>query len=49
MKLSDKILMLRKKEGMSQEQLADKPMEYEILVEWLRKAKQYNGFYIYGI
>lgn len=29
--------------------LADKPMEYEILVEWLRKAKQYNGFYIYGI
>ena len=29
--------------------LADKPMEYEILVDWLRKAKQYNGFYIYGI
>ncbi|MEG0913979.1 MAG: hypothetical protein RSG53_10290 [Oscillospiraceae bacterium] len=27
----------------------EKPVEYEILVEWLNKAKRYNGFYILGI
>ena len=27
----------------------EKPVEYEILVEWLNKAKTYNGFYILGI
>ena len=26
-----------------------KPMEYEVLVEWLNKAKEYNGFYILGV
>lgn len=26
-----------------------KPMEYEVLVEWLNKAKEYNGFYILGL
>ena len=26
-----------------------KPQEYEILLEWLEKAKNYNGFYILGI
>ena len=27
----------------------EKPTDYESLVEWLNKAKQYNGFYILGI
>ena len=27
----------------------EKPKDYEILVEWLRKSKAYNGFYILGI
>ncbi len=26
-----------------------KPKEYEILIEWLNKAKEYNGFYILGL
>lgn len=26
-----------------------KPTDYEILTEWLNKAKKYNGFYILGI
>lgn len=26
-----------------------KPMDYEILIEWLNKAEKYNGFYILGI
>lgn len=26
-----------------------KPMNYEVLIEWLDKAKEYNGFYILGI
>ncbi len=25
------------------------PKEYELLVEWLSKAKEYNGFFILGI
>ena len=29
--------------------LADKPKDYEILIEWLNKAKKYSGFYILGI
>lgn len=28
---------------------ADKPIDYELLIDWLRKAKEYNGFYILGI
>lgn len=27
----------------------DKPLDYITLVEWLTKAKEYNGFYILGI
>lgn len=27
----------------------EKPTDYEILAEWLRKSKEYNGFYILGI
>lgn len=27
----------------------EKPTDYKTLVEWLNKAKQYNGFYILGI
>lgn len=27
----------------------DKPADYEILVDWLIKSKEYNGFYILGI
>ena len=27
----------------------EKPIDYEPLVEWLKKAKQYNGFYILGL
>ena len=27
----------------------EKPMDYEILLNWLNKAKVYNGFYILGI
>ena len=27
----------------------NKPIDYMILVEWLTKAKEYNGFYILGI
>lgn len=26
-----------------------KPVDYEFLIEWLNKAKQYNGFYILGV
>ena len=26
-----------------------KPSDYKTLVEWLKKAKEYNGFYILGI
>ncbi len=26
-----------------------KPIDYEILIEWLNKAEKYNGFYILGI
>ena len=26
-----------------------KPMEYEFLVDWLIKAKEFNGFYILGL
>lgn len=26
-----------------------KPLDYETLVEWLNKSKDYNGFYILGI
>lgn len=29
--------------------LESKPTDYEILIEWLYKAKYYNGFYILGI
>ncbi len=29
--------------------IATKPKEYEVLVEWLNKAKEYNGFYILGL
>ena len=29
--------------------LETKPVDYEPLVEWLNKAKQYNGFYILGL
>lgn len=29
--------------------IQEKPMDYEILVEWLGKAKEYNGFYILGL
>ena len=27
----------------------DKPMNYEMLVEWLKQVKDYNGFYILGM
>ena len=27
----------------------DKPKEYETVIEWLIKAKDYNGFYILGV
>ena len=27
----------------------EKPIDYQILLEWLSKADQYNGFYILGI
>ena len=27
----------------------EKPADHESLVEWLNKAKQYNGFYILGL
>ena len=27
----------------------EKPVDYEALVEWLNKARQYNGFYILGL
>lgn len=29
--------------------LKDKPLDYITLVEWLTKAKEYNGFYILGV
>lgn len=29
--------------------LRNKKTDYEILIEWLNKAKSYNGFYILGI
>ena len=28
---------------------ADKPIDYKTLIEWLEKAREYNGFYILGI
>ena len=28
---------------------ATKPKDYEILVDWLSNAKEYNGFYILGL
>lgn len=28
---------------------AKKPLDYEILIKWLNKSKEYNGFYILGI
>lgn len=27
----------------------DKPIDYKLLTDWLKKAKVYNGFYILGI
>lgn len=27
----------------------DKPSDYQSLIEWLNKAKEYNGFYVLGI
>lgn len=27
----------------------DKPVDYELLTDWLKRAKVYNGFYILGI
>lgn len=27
----------------------DTPTDYEVLIEWLIKSKEYNGFYILGI
>jgi len=27
----------------------ERPMDYEVLIEWLTKAKEYNGFYILGM
>jgi hypothetical protein len=27
----------------------EKPSDYRTLIEWLTKAKEYNGFYILGI
>ena len=27
----------------------EKPTEYEVIIEWLNKSKEYNGFYILGI
>lgn len=27
----------------------NKPLDYETLIEWLNKAKQYNGFYVLGM
>lgn len=27
----------------------DKPSDYQRLIEWLNKAKEYNGFYVLGI
>ena len=29
--------------------ITTEPMEYEVLVEWLIKAKEFNGFYILGL
>lgn len=29
--------------------LRNKPADYEVLIEWLKKAQRYNGFYILGI
>ena len=26
-----------------------KPLDYEVLLDWLNKSKEYNGFYILGI
>ena len=26
-----------------------KPIDYSVLIDWLERAKQYNGFYILGI
>ena len=27
----------------------ERPVDYEVLVDWLNNAKEYNGFYILGI
>ena len=29
--------------------MENKPEEYEILLEWLEEAENYNGFYIFGV
>lgn len=29
--------------------LKEKPSEYEVLAQWLERARRYNGFYILGI
>lgn len=29
--------------------IKDKPADYEVLIEWFRRSKAYNGFYILGI
>lgn len=26
-----------------------KPLDYELLIDWLNKAKEYNGFYFQGV
>lgn len=26
-----------------------KPLEYEVILEWLKKGEQFNGFYVIGI
>lgn len=36
-------------EAIIQRLLLEKPTDYERLVDWLKKAKSYNGFYILGV
>ena len=36
-------------ETIIEQMLAKKPTDYEVPVEWLIRAKNYNGFYILGI
>ncbi len=36
-------------DGIIARALESKPEEYEMLVEWLNEAKNYNGFYIRGV